>query len=308
MDVSFYGGEPLLAFDTIGQTLEYLQDQLPPDKSVSYSLSTNGSLLTEEILSVLNEFRFKLLLSFDGFAQDSTRRKNSFSKIVETIESIQSYPDIELRTQSVFIPRTVHLLSDSIAFIVRMGIRSADFNLDYNRPWHKEDLTVFNREMHKLREFIIDTYERTKRIPVPLYNRSEVCGIAACEGGRENMVLVPDNTLWGCFLLFDYARFMGDDSLFRAYSFGSVDEFIQKHEEIYPEMRHRYSRIRLDKCRTDETPCIRCLDLLHCTICPVAAAFGSRRIGRIPGWVCEIRRVFSKERRAFWNAVDPDQT
>jgi sulfatase maturation enzyme AslB (radical SAM superfamily) len=271
-------------------------------------LSTNGSLLTEEMLSVLNEFRFKLLLSFDGYAQNTTRKENSFPQIVETIEAIQSYPDIELRTQSVFIPQTVHLLSDSIAFIVRKGIRSADFNLDYSRPWHKEDLTIFSREVHKLRELIIDTYKTTEHIPIPLYNRSDVCGVAACEGGRENMVLAPDKTLWGCFLLFDYARFMEDDSLCQTYSFGSIDEFVKKHEEIYPKILHRYSRIRLDNCRTDEIPCIRCLDLLRCTICPVAAAFGSRRIGRIPGWVCEIRRIFSKERRAFWNSIDPDHT
>jgi len=271
-----------------------------------YSLTTNGSLLTKDILSVLDEFHFKLLLSFDGYAQNKTRGENSIKQLVDAIETIRAYPHIELRTQSVFIPETVSFLSDSIEFIVHAGVESVDFNLDYISHWDQRDLMCFEQELKKLRKIAVEHYERKGNIPVAFLKKSDSYGISVCEGGKENMVLVPDDSLWGCFLLFDYAGFKGDESLARTYSFGSIEDFKKEYKVIYPQIRQNYSQIRLDRCYTDKTQCIRCLDLLRCTLCPIAACFGSRDMWKIPQWVCEIRRIFTRENNAFWSQIDSD--
>ncbi len=295
-----------MAFNSIEQTLEYFKKNTQPGRSLSYSLTTNGSLLTNDILSILNEFHFKLQLSFDGYSQNETRKENSFELLVDAIETIKTYPNIELTTQSIFIPETVSFLSDSIRLIVDMGVESVDFNLDYISHWDQRDLMCFEQELKKLRKTALNHYNRKGQIPVAFLNKSDSYGISVCEGGKENMVLVPDDSLWGCFLLFDYANFKGDDSLTRAYSFGSVEDFIQHHKVIYPQIRQNYSQIRLDRCHTDKTSCIRCLDLLRCTICPIAACFGSQEMWEIPHWVCEIRRIFTKENKTFWRQISAD--
>ncbi len=260
--------------------------------------------MTKDILSVLNEFHFKLLLSFDGYSQNKTRKENSFKQLVNAIETIKTYPHIELTTQSIFIPETVSSLSDSIEFIVDMGVESVDLNLDYISHWDQRDLMCFEQESKKLRKMALEHYERKGNIPVEFLNKSDSYGISVCEGGKENMVLVPDDSLWGCFLLFDYASFKGDKSLRKAYSFGSIEDFIQHYKVIYPQIRENYSQIRLDRCHTDKTSCIRCLELLRCTLCPIAACFGSCEMWKIPQWVCEIRRIFTKENKAFWSQID----
>ncbi len=223
---------------------------------------------------------------------------------MNVIETIKTYPHIELSTQSVFVPETVSLLSDSIEFIVRAGVKSVDFNLDYISPWDQRDLRYFEEELKKVRKMALEHYERKENIPVAFLNKSDSYGISVCEGGKENMVLVPDGSLWGCFLLFDYASFKGDESLTSTYSFGSIEDFKKKHKVTYPQIRKNYSQIRLDRCYTDKSPCIRCLDLLRCTLCPIAACFGSPDMWKIPQWVCEIRRIFTRENKVFWSQID----
>jgi len=306
INISFYGGEPLLAFDTIEQTLHYLRKKVHPNRSVNYSLTTNGSLLTKDILSVLDEFKFEVVLSFDGLSQNITRKENSFTQLVGTIETIKTYPRIALSTQSVFVPETVSFLSGSIQFIVDMGIKSVDFNLDYIRPWNRSDLRGFEREVQKIRKMAQDHYNKNGKLPVEFLNKSDSYGIAVCEGGKESMTLVPDGSLWGCSLLFDYASSREDETLAQVYSFGAIEDFIRHHKVVYPQIRRNYSQIRLDRCHTDKTPCVKCLDLLRCTLCPIAACFGSKEMWTIPDWVCEIRRILTKENESFWSWVGSD--
>jgi uncharacterized protein len=181
LDISFYGGEPLLAFNSIEQTLEYFKKNTQPGRSLSYSLTTNGSLLTNDILSILNEFHFKLQLSFDGYSQNETRKENSFELLVDAIETIKTYPNIELTTQSIFIPETVSFLSDSIRLIVDMGVESVDFNLDYISHWDQRDLMCFEQELKKLRKTALNHYNRKGQIPVAFLNKSDSYGISVCE-------------------------------------------------------------------------------------------------------------------------------
>jgi sulfatase maturation enzyme AslB (radical SAM superfamily) len=306
LHVNFYGGEPLLSFDLIDQALRHLRSKTAAGNSVVYSLATNGSLLSGDILSLLNEFGFRLLLSFDGHGQDITRKKGSFKEITKAIEKLQAYPKIQLETQSVFVPETIHLLSGSIKFILELGIRVVNFNLDYVRPWSGGDLSRFKQELGQLRGHAEKLYHLTRSLPVRVFEKSEARGLLRCKGGQENMVLAPDGTLWGCVLLYDYARFKESEAISRAFCFGSVEQFIRKRETAYPRVLRNYSRIRQEVCRSRSTRCRRCLDLLSCGVCPVAAAFGSRHLGEIPEWVCAVGRIMKEENRAFWRDLGED--
>jgi uncharacterized protein len=64
--IGFYGGEPLLNFTLIQKCVSYLEEQLPPGKKVGYTISTNGTLLTEDIISYLLQKGISICLSLDG--------------------------------------------------------------------------------------------------------------------------------------------------------------------------------------------------------------------------------------------------
>lgn len=95
--ISFYGGEPLLAFDKI-QKCVMLADKLMPDVNVTYAITTNGILLDKYMLYLV-EHNFRVLVSLDGDVKNNQYRvfKNgteSFEKVVRNINLFHlSYPD-----------------------------------------------------------------------------------------------------------------------------------------------------------------------------------------------------------------------
>lgn len=63
--VSFYGGEPLIRFDFIRSCVDYLKNRTNPN-ALSFSITTNGTLITPEIAEYFFKNNFSVLLSIDG--------------------------------------------------------------------------------------------------------------------------------------------------------------------------------------------------------------------------------------------------
>ena len=67
LTIQFFGGEPLLNFSVVRQIVEYTQEiSRKSDKVFGYQISTNGTLLTEEIQDFITQYGMGILLSLDG--------------------------------------------------------------------------------------------------------------------------------------------------------------------------------------------------------------------------------------------------
>ena len=70
--IVFFGGEPLLNFNGIRQVVAYCEEQESKrDLHFRYSMTTNGTILDDEIVAFLKEKSFELMVSFDGPGQGS---------------------------------------------------------------------------------------------------------------------------------------------------------------------------------------------------------------------------------------------
>lgn len=63
--IGFYGGEPLLALPLIRQVVAYSKE-LFDGKEISYTITSNGTLLTDEIMRFLADEEIGLMISLDG--------------------------------------------------------------------------------------------------------------------------------------------------------------------------------------------------------------------------------------------------
>lgn len=63
--IGFYGGEPLINFPLIKQSIEYAKN-LFNDQKVAFSMTTNATLLTEEIANFLVANEMSIIISLDG--------------------------------------------------------------------------------------------------------------------------------------------------------------------------------------------------------------------------------------------------
>lgn len=62
--IGFYGGEPLLNFNLIKQSTEYAKDVF--EKKLLFALTTNATLVTDEMAEFFAENEFNLIISLDG--------------------------------------------------------------------------------------------------------------------------------------------------------------------------------------------------------------------------------------------------
>jgi len=299
--IQFYGGEPLLSFDLIVRAVERLE-KLNRNfrKRLRFVLTTNGTLLNPEVLSFLNEHRFELMLSFDGLAQDKERRKGSFRDLSSLLDDLPRYPRIKSATNSVFSPRTVGLLSESVAYIAERNIPDMLLSFDYEDVWRKNSLDRLSRELQSVRKYMLRFPRAGRTVPLINFRNSAASGVFGCSAGRDRLALAPDGRLWGCYFYADFYRVHPTASVARRFCLGTIGDYIRQKGALDPVVLANYARARMDWAETSERACGNCPALDRCAICAPAAALKSGKIGKIPLAACRISRILIKQRELFW--------
>ncbi|MCI0470229.1 MAG: radical SAM protein, partial [Candidatus Aminicenantes bacterium] len=173
IQIGFYGGEPLMAFDKIKYAVLLMEEKnRGENKELEFTLTTNGSLLTGEMLVFFNAHRFALQLSFDGVAQDKGRKKGSLAHTLQAMKQIQAHPGIAFEINSVFSPQTAGDLSDSLRFIIEQGGPDITFNLASTEEWQPTDFEILEKEMERLADYTAHYYKKTGRMPVKNFRPS----------------------------------------------------------------------------------------------------------------------------------------
>lgn len=98
--ITFYGGEPLLEFDLLRQCVEFAeQDAAERGKQVRFSITTNGTLMNDEVVDFLVEHDFLVLVSLDGCREAHDRYrvfpngKGSFDLVLRNLYRFaEKYP------------------------------------------------------------------------------------------------------------------------------------------------------------------------------------------------------------------------
>ena len=100
VDVSFYGGEPLLKKDLLSKCVDYTKIAADGRK-VTFSMTTNGSLIDEEVVELFLKNNGKITISLDGprEIQDRNRKtvsgEGTFDVVFSTIKKmISKYPGL----------------------------------------------------------------------------------------------------------------------------------------------------------------------------------------------------------------------
>lgn len=89
--IGFYGGEPLLEFKLIRQIVD-ISETLFNGKKILYSITTNATLLTDEVIDYLSKRNFHVVFSVDGPESIHDRNRlfangtGSFRKVMQNIE------------------------------------------------------------------------------------------------------------------------------------------------------------------------------------------------------------------------------
>ena len=70
IELDFFGGEPLMAWDTVTQTVDYARSrEAETGKHFRFTITTNGLLLDADKIDYINENMDNVVLSLDGRAE-----------------------------------------------------------------------------------------------------------------------------------------------------------------------------------------------------------------------------------------------
>jgi len=128
-EIEFLGGETLLNLPLIQQCVDYLKEK----STVTYFITTNGTIMSNEVVDFLQENRnIKICISMDGTRFANSLRvfkngKNSFEIVVKNIKKLIEKGLVDrLLVHTVLHPYNVAYFSESVDLLYSLGVRHVD--------------------------------------------------------------------------------------------------------------------------------------------------------------------------------------
>ena len=236
VDLSFFGGEPLLEWDLLRRCYDYMQEHAPTEPApVRYGITTNMTLLTPDKLEWLQARHFKLGLSIDGSpAMHNLNRRyasgrGSHEAILPALEWVNAHPELDSSAICVVTPNNVHLLAEGITWLHTHYHGRIGLNLDYWTEWADTDFATLETRMEQISHLILSTYREGSK-PLHLDNIEDKIyshlnppekDCSHCRIGEREWAVSVDGNIFPCSRLVG----QGDDP---EIIFGSVHSGIDR--------------------------------------------------------------------------------
>ncbi|MEY2632500.1 MAG: hypothetical protein RIR00_1154, partial [Pseudomonadota bacterium] len=126
LTVTFFGGEPLLNFKLLKEVVAYARSEgAKVGKTFGFTVTTNGSLLTDEVLAYFKENDVAPVVSMDGpkeindAQRPDTKGKGTYEQIVPRVRKmLQIFPETSVRAT---------LVGDTEPALVEQSLRDIGF-------------------------------------------------------------------------------------------------------------------------------------------------------------------------------------
>lgn len=240
LEVDFFGGEPLMNFDVVKETVYYAKAEAQKrGKRFLFTTTTNGLLLDDEIIKFFNEEMENVVLSLDGRKEvhDAVRKtvngKGSFDVVIEKIKKfVRSRGDKHYYVRGTFTAKNLDFSKD-VLFLADQGFDSLSVEpvvTDIDElQIKKEHLPQIEKEYEVLCDEYVKRMEEGKGFNFFHFNVDLEGGpclskrVSACGAGNEYFSVTPNGDIYPCHQFAGEAKWrMGN--VFE----GKLDEKIRK--------------------------------------------------------------------------------
>ena len=222
--INFFGGEPMLMWDSIIVPLTtWIRSEYK--KPFQIGMTSNGTLLNDDRIQFLKDYRINLLFSIDGAkpTQDYNRPyhngKGSFDSLADIIPKVASnFRSATFR--STVIPPTCHHVFENIMFAKESGFNHFYIVPNVFEKWTEEHKIILKGELDKYVDYYIDEYHNA-RTPIAFstledafldikringaitanqyrtLTQCSACGKCGLGAGRYASIH-PDGNIYGC--------------------------------------------------------------------------------------------------------------
>ncbi len=317
--VEFSGGEPLLEPDLLARCVEYVEARRPPDAGVQYVLTTNGTLLSADVLSFLDRHRVVLQLSFDGLPSvQKLRGRGTFQRLDSALDALladhTAYAVRLLRVQSVFTPETLGHMAESARYFMAKNVPAVALQpaLGMEGGWGEAERRVLEEQVSQIVEDGVRHWQIRHAVPVlfllgpnPEAGRGPGGGFICGAGVGKGLCVDSGGHAWTCPL---FASSLQDLPACSKAVSDAVDLGDARAPELWErltETRQRTRGLRELTRRRDKYSsygaCRHCEFLEECFVCPAAATHlpGDADPDRVPDFHCAYSLATARARRQF---------
>lgn len=216
LEVDFFGGEPLMNFEVVKQTVAYARSiEKEHGKNFRFTLTTNGLLLDDEKMEFLNREMSNLVLSLDGRKEvnDRLRVTSSGKGCYDVImpkykELIKRRGDKEYyirgtftRLNKDFAEDVMHIYNEGFDQISIEPVVS-DEKLDYSIK--EDDLPEIFAEYDRLADKIIELKRKGSKINFFHFmidldgGPCAIKRLRGCSCGNEYVAVTPNGDIYPC--------------------------------------------------------------------------------------------------------------
>ena len=216
LNYTFFGGEPLLEFDRIHEVLKYSDEVTrTTGKKVTFNITTNGILLSDDILEK-SQGKITFLLSIDGDEETHNMHritksgKGSFSDVFSKIALIKKYQPWAGARMTV-CPDTISRLSANVDFLYRNGINQFIVGPSIEMDWDEKALRSYEEEFRKIGDYHLARAAKGEPFRMTFFEKDDseidcMNGVWGCWAGRNHVIITHNGDIYPC------SKFLGLES------------------------------------------------------------------------------------------------
>lgn len=213
--ISFFGGEPLMNWRTLKESVLYAEKKSKNKIHITYFITTNATLLTHEHLKFLDQFDVRLVVSIDGpdFIHDKERKLISGAAthniVRDNIKKLSQYHNIIVQARPTITPYASnfveliyrHIISD--LGIKRVHARSQSA-YGQNRGLNRNEVIKFAEGIEETAKWMTTAARDGEHIGIinvlkymnMFYFRT--VRQYHCGGGTSVLSVAPNGTIYPC--------------------------------------------------------------------------------------------------------------
>jgi uncharacterized protein len=211
--VNLIGGEPLLRFDLIKQLVPFAKRRaFQHNKSIHFGLTTNGTILTEEIIEFWRHWGIGFHTSIDGCPAAHNLHRHFPDGRPSSFLLERNLPKIlalrpKTTARATVLPDTVKYLAQSFDYLIDMGYRSVAFVTGSYSQWSTQSVEEFREQFRLVLLRVVDMFHKGIFIKLKFFDegcaslagskKSQIGG-PACGAGRGTVLIDVNGDIWPC--------------------------------------------------------------------------------------------------------------
>jgi uncharacterized protein len=258
IEVDLFGGEPLMAFDAIKEIVEYAKVQEKLHKKViRFTMTTNATLLNDEIMKYMDENMGNIVLSIDGrkSVNDKVRTRvdgsGSYDRILPNIQKMVSMRDKSKAyyVRGTFTRENTDFFED-VKHMADLGFKEISIEPvvlpdEHELSLREEDLPVIFEQYDKLYADMLQRYKNGTDFKFYHFNIDLQGGpcvykrISGCGAGHEYVAVTPDGDIYPCH------QFVGNEDFLMGDIYNGMNN--KKMEQEF-KAAHIYNKPKCKDC------------------------------------------------------------